>query len=213
LGVGKDLRPANRIPAPGLPAQTAPPWADRIASDKPPRSCPTRLAGERTRHWRLNENAMRQGFLCEAKGSFVHVRVLCEPTERVLEECQICMLEELRKSTAKAVLYDLNEMQPAPMSVLLYQRVLNEHLASLQIKRAIVVPNAQIAHLARLAFGGSDYRVFYDDLEGAKDYLRDASPFTSADWSVRVIEERRLRERRHARRGDGGRRENDRAVG
>ena len=75
------------------------------------------------------------------------------------------------------------------------------------------MPNAEIAHLARLAFGGSEYRVFYDDMQSAKDYLRDASPFTTADWSVRVIEERRLRERRRTRRGDGGRRDNDRAMG
>ncbi len=155
---------------------------------------------------------MSQGFLCEAAGSFVLVRLLQAPTQRLLEECQISMLEEMHKATAKAVLYDFTEMQPAPMSVLLFQRVLNDHLALLRIKRAIVVPNAQIAHLARIAFGGSEYRIFYDDLEGAKDYLRDAFPFTSADWNVRVIEERRLRERRHARRADGGRRENDRAT-
>jgi len=156
---------------------------------------------------------MNEAFLCEALGSFVLVQLLQAPTEQMLEECQVCVLEAMRDSGSKAVLYDLSEMQPAPMTVLLYQRVLNEHLAELQIKRAIVVPNAQIAHLARLAFGGSEYRVFYDDLQSAKDYLRDAEPFTSADWSVRVIEERRLRERRHARRADGGRRENDRAVG
>ena len=156
---------------------------------------------------------MNEAFLCEAMGSFVLVRLMQSPTERVLEECQVCMLEAMRDSGSKAVLYDLTEMRPAPMSVLLYQRVLNEHLAALHLKRAIVVPNAQIAHLARLAFGGSDYRVFYDDLPGAKDYLRDASPFTSADWSVRVIEERRLRERRGLRREPPGRRDHDQAVG
>ena len=156
---------------------------------------------------------MNEGFLCEATGPLVVVRLLRSPTERVLEECQICMLEAMRDSGSKAVLYDLTEMEPAPINVLLYQRVLNEHLESLQIKRAIVVPNAEIAHLARLAFGGSEYRVFYDDLQSAKDYLRDAEPFTSADWSVRVIEERRLRERRRIRRSEGGRRENDRRDG
>ena len=156
---------------------------------------------------------MNEAFLCEALGSLVLVRLLGTPTERVLEECQICMLEKMRDTGSKAVLYDLTEMQPAPINVLLYQRLLNEHLEALQLKRAIVVPNAEIAHLARLAFGGSEYRVFYDDLQSAKDYLRDASPFTSADWSVRVIEERRLRDRRRTRRGDGGRRENDRAIG
>lgn len=156
---------------------------------------------------------MNQGFLCEAMESFVLVRLLRAPTQRLLEECQVCALDAMRDSGAKAVLYDFTEMQPAPMSVLLYQRVLNDHVESLHIKRAIVVPNAQIAHLARLAFGGSEYRVFYDDLEGAKNFLRDAEPFTTADWSVRVIEERRLRERRHARRADSGRRGNDHPAG
>lgn len=156
---------------------------------------------------------MNEAFSCEAMGPFVLVRLKGTPSERILEECQVCMLEAMRRAESKAVLYDLTELQPAPMSVLLYQCVLNEHLAELRLKRAIVVPNAQIAHMARLAFGGSDFRVFYDDLEGAKGYLRDAPPFTSADWSVRVIEERRLRERRATPRGDGGRRENDRAMG
>lgn len=155
---------------------------------------------------------MDEGFLCEAKGSFVLARLVQAPSERVLEECQVCVLEAMRRSGSKAVLYDLTEMLPAPINVLLYQRVLNEHIAPLAIKRAIVVPNAQIAHIARLAFGGSDYRLFYDDLEAAKAYLADASPFSGADWSLRVIEERRLRERRAARREPGGRREHDRAA-
>ena len=155
---------------------------------------------------------MNEAFLCEAMGSFVLVRLLQSPTEQVLEECQVCMLEAMRDSGSKAVLYDLTEMRPAPFSVLLYQRVLNEHIGALQVKRAIVVPNAQIAHLARIAFGGSEFRVFYDDMQGAKAYLRDASPFTPADWNLRVIEERRLRERRSARRQSGGRRDNDRAA-
>jgi hypothetical protein len=72
------------------------------------------------------------------------------------------------------------------------------------------VPNTQIAHLARLAFGVGDYKLFYDDLEAAKRFLRDASPFSSADWSIRVTEERRLRERRSSPRTSGGRRERDR---
>ena len=83
----------------------------------------------------------------------------------------------------------------------------------LDIRRAIVVPNTQIAHLARLAFGVGDYKLFYDDLEAAKRFLRDASPFSSADWSIRVTEERRLRERRSSPRAGGGRRERDRATG
>ena len=97
--------------------------------------------------------------------------------------------------------------------MLLYQRILNDHVRHLGLRRAIVVPNTQIAHLARLAFGVGDYKLFYDDLEAAKRFLRDASPFSSADWSVRVTEERRLRERRSSPRTRAGRREHDRIVG
>ena len=150
---------------------------------------------------------MDEGFVCEAVGSLVVVRLTQAVSERVLEECQLCVLETMEKTGSKAVLYDLTEMQATPVKVLLYQRLLNEHVRHLDLRRAIVVPNTQMAHLARLAFGVGDYKLFYDDLQAAKRFLRDASPFSSADWSIRVTEERRLRERRAAPRG--GRRERD----
>jgi len=156
---------------------------------------------------------MDEDFLCEATGPFVTVRLMQVLSERVLEECQLCVLETMRRSGSKAVLYDLTDMTSAPINVLLFQRLLNEHVAHLELRRAIVAPNALIAHLARLAFGNCDYRLFYDDMAAAKAFLRDASPFSNADWSLRVIEERRLRERRAARREPGGRREHDRAIG
>ena len=156
---------------------------------------------------------MDEDFSCEAVGSLVVVRLTRPESERVLEECQLCVLETMQQTGSKAVLYDLREMQAAPVNVLLYQRIFNEHVRHLDLRRAIVVPNTQLAHLARLAFGVGDYKLFYDDLDGAKRFLRDASPFSSADWSVRVTEERRLRERRASRRSNGGRRERDRLTG
>ena len=156
---------------------------------------------------------MDEGFLCEAVGSLVVVRLTQPMSERVLEECQLCVLEMMQKTGSKAVLYDLTEMEPTSLHVLLYQRILNDHVRHLHLRRAIVVPNTQIAHLARLAFGVGDYKLFYDDLDAAKRFLRDASPFSSADWSVRVTEERRLRERRSSTRSGGGRRERDRMTG
>jgi len=156
---------------------------------------------------------MDEGFLCEAVGSLVVVRLTRPRSERVLEECQLGMLETLQQTGSKAVLYDLREMQPTSVNVLLYQRILNEHVRHLDLRRAIVVPNTHIAYLARLAFGVGDYKLFYDDFDAAKRFLRDASPFSSADWSVRVTEERRLRERRSSRRSSGGRRERDQIAG
>ena len=58
---------------------------------------------------------------------------------------------------SKAVLYDFTEMEPAPISVLALpagaERAPRQRCRS---SGRSVVPNAQIAHLARLAFGGSD---------------------------------------------------------
>ena len=157
---------------------------------------------------------MDECFLCAPAGSLVVVRLFEAAAERVLEECQLSMLETMQRTGAKAVLYDLTRMQPAPASVLLYQRILNEHVPHLDLRRAIVVPNAQIAHLARFAFGIGDYKLFYDDFDAARRFLGDASPFSNADWSLRVTEERRLRERRSSPRvGAGGRRERDRIAG
>ncbi len=154
-----------------------------------------------------------ESFSCEAVGSLVVVRLTRVASERVLEECQLCMLETMQQTGSKAVLYDLTLLQPAPVNVLLYQRLLNEHVRHLDLRRAIVVPNTEIAHLARLAFAVGDYKLFYDDLDAAKRFLRDASPFSNADWSIRVTDERRLRERRSAPRGSGGRRERDGVTG
>jgi hypothetical protein len=69
----------------------------------------------------------------------------------------------MQQTGSNAVLYDLTEMEPTSVHVLLYQRILNDHVRQLDLRRAIVVPNTQIAHLARLAFGVGDYKLFYDD--------------------------------------------------
>jgi hypothetical protein len=109
-------------------------------------------------------------------GSLVLVRLLALPTERVLEECQICMLErDARYRLQGGSLRPDRDAAGADQRAALPARAQRSPRA-LQLKRAIVVPNAEIAHLARIAFGGSEYRVFYDDLQSAKDYLRDAAP-------------------------------------
>lgn len=155
---------------------------------------------------------MNESFLCEATESFVSVRLTQTLTERVLEECQFCVLETMQRTGVRAVLYDLTDMQPTPINVLLYQRLLNEHVAHLGITRAIVAPNAQIAHMARLAFGGGSYRLFYGDVEAAESFIRDASTSSNAYWDLRIVQERRLRERRSMRREWNGRRRQDHAA-
>ena len=152
---------------------------------------------------------MNEGFHCEATASFASVRLIETPTQRALEECQFCVLEIMQRTRVRAVLYDLTDMQPTPIHVLLYQRLLDEHVAHLGITRAIVAPNAQVAHMARPAFGRGTYRLFYGDIEAAETFLRDANAWSGADWDIRVIQERRLRERRSLLPEPNGRRRQD----
>jgi len=58
-----------------------------------------------------------------------------------------------------------------PIEVALSQRTLDETLGALKIRRAIVVPTSKLAYLARLAFGEGDYRVFYNDISAAINWL------------------------------------------
>jgi hypothetical protein len=152
---------------------------------------------------------MNEGFHCEAKASFASVRLIETLTQRVLEECQFCVLDIMQRTRVRAVLYDLSDMQPTPIHVLLYQRVLDEHVAHLGITRAIVAPNAPVAHMARLAFSGGTYRLFHRDIEAAERFLQDAGAWSGADWDIRAIQERRLRERRSLLREPNGRRRQD----
>jgi hypothetical protein len=152
---------------------------------------------------------MNEGFHCEARASFAGVRLIETPTQRVLEECQFCMLEIMQRTRVRAVLYDLTDMQPTPVHVLLYQRLLDGHVAHLGITRAIVAPNALVAHMARMAFGGGTYRLFDGDIEAAERFLQGANAWSGADWDIRAIQERRLRERRSLLREPNGRRRHD----
>jgi hypothetical protein len=135
-------------------------------------------------------------FTCQAQDRFIVARLHGEPNERVLEECQSCVLELAKLNGCRAVLYDLRDMEAPPLKVLLYQRILNSHLGDFDLRRAVVVPNAHLGYLARLAFGGADYRVFYDDMEAAKKCLADGDGAANAVWGTTVKEERRVGERR-----------------
>ena len=74
------------------------------------------------------------------------------------------------------VLYDTLEMEPPPVDVPWSQRELDAGLGPVKLRRAIVVPNAKLAYLARLAFGEGDYRVFYSDMIAAVKWLSEEAP-------------------------------------
>jgi hypothetical protein len=107
--------------------------------------------------------------------SHIIARVWGCPTEAVLKECQSEVLLLARESGVRKVLYDALEMDPPPVSIPWVQRALDEQLADVKLRRAIVVPNTKIAFLARLAFGDGDYRVFYEDKAAALEWLTEQS--------------------------------------
>jgi hypothetical protein len=116
----------------------------------------------------------------ELVGDLVVARIRGEPTEQLLRETQEQVLFLVRDARRGKVLYDTLEMTPPPVDVPWSQRRLDENLGPIHLKRAIVVPNSQLAYLARLAFGEGDYRVFYNDIVGAITWL-------SADTSASVL--------------------------
>jgi hypothetical protein len=108
----------------------------------------------------------------ELVGDLIIARLRGEPTAELLRECQDQVLVLVRDAGRGKVLYDTLEMLPPPVDVPWAQRELDETtLGSVALRRAIVVPNAKLAYLARLAFGEGDYRVFYNDMVAAVQWL------------------------------------------
>ena len=110
----------------------------------------------------------------EPVGSLIIARIRGQPTEALLRECQLRVIQiasDAGDAVTYNVLYDALEMESPPVDVPLAQRQLDESLGTLRLRRAIVVPNTRLAYLARLAFGEGDYRVFYNDIAAAVAWL------------------------------------------
>lgn len=112
----------------------------------------------------------------ELSGEIIIARVRGEPTIELLQECQRQVVHLARDAGRAKVLYDTLEMLPPHIDVPWSQRALDEKLGELHLRRAIVVPNSKLAFLARLAFGEGDYRVFYNDITAAVQWLTEAPP-------------------------------------
>ena len=112
----------------------------------------------------------------ELVGELIVARVRGEPDERLLRETQEKVLFLVRDAGRGKVLYDTLEMIAPPVDVPWSQRNLDENLGEIRLKRAIVVPNSRLAYLARLASGEGDYRVFYNDMVAAIQWLTEEPP-------------------------------------
>ena len=107
----------------------------------------------------------------ELSGEIIIARVRGEPTVELLAECHSQVVQLANEAGRTRVLYDVLEMHPPHVDVPWSQRALDEKLGDLKLRRAIVVPTAKLAYLARLAFGEGDYRVFYNDIAAAVAWL------------------------------------------
>jgi len=120
----------------------------------------------------------------ELSGEIIIARVRGEPSVELLRDCQAQVVHLARDSGRVRILYDVLEMLPPPVDVPWSQRELDAQLGELHLRRAIVVPNARLAFLARLAFGEGDYRVFYNEIAAAVRWLTE-SPLPAKLTSVR----------------------------
>jgi hypothetical protein len=108
-------------------------------------------------------------------GDLLLVEVRGEMNEAVLRECQQRVLELARETGLRRVLYDARTMMAPEADIALMQQELDDQLGGIKLRRAIVVPGTRLAYLARIAFFEGEDRVFYDDIEAAKAWLREAS--------------------------------------
>jgi hypothetical protein len=95
-------------------------------------------------------------------------------TEAILTECQQRVLRLALDTQQNKVLYDALEIDvPSVDLAIMQQKHVAAEPGSLNLRRALVVPNTRVAYQARLAFGEGDHRVFYNDIEAAFRWLRE----------------------------------------
>ena len=114
----------------------------------------------------------------EPLGNVVVVRVRGELTESMLKEIHERVIQLLRDTEYTRVLYDTLEMESPDIDIALLQEKLNEKTKQLfadqSLRKAILVSNTRLGYLSRIAFGQfgeGDYRVFYNDLSHALQWL------------------------------------------
>lgn len=108
----------------------------------------------------------------EIEGDVVVVRLRGRPDAGVLASLQQQTMDQARAAGTRRILYDARALTPPDTELVLMQRALDDQLAALGLRRAIVAPNTRIAYLSRLAFGEGESQVFYDDVDAALRWLR-----------------------------------------
>jgi len=114
----------------------------------------------------------QQNLWIEPLGNVIMARLRGSPTDAQLRECQDRVIQLVKDTGSKKIVYDTLEMDSPPVDQVILQQKMQEEVASLGLRSALVVPNTRIAYLARIAFGDGDYRVFYNDLGAALAWLQ-----------------------------------------
>lgn len=107
----------------------------------------------------------------ELSGELIVCRLRGDLSEEDISMARQQVLHLLQESSRHRVLYDALEMAPPDLDLVQFQRSVSGELHAKGVKIAILVPSTKIAYLSRLAFGEGDYRVVYDDLGEAVQWL------------------------------------------
>jgi hypothetical protein len=107
----------------------------------------------------------------ELVGQIIIARILGEPSEELLELRYKRILQIEKATTCKKLLLDDLQMKAPTYADIEKQHALNPELNNLGFKIAIVVPDSQMAYLARLKFNHENHKVFYDDMVEAISWL------------------------------------------
>lgn len=110
----------------------------------------------------------------EPVGGVIIARIRGLPSEALLKECQERILQLVKDTERGLILHDCLEMETPQVDVPISQWKLDEQVSTVQLRRAVVVPNTRLAYLGRLAFGEGDVRVFYNDMAAALAWLTNA---------------------------------------
>lgn len=110
----------------------------------------------------------------ESVGAIIVARMRGELSESLMVEAHQRVLSIATETGQTKVIYDALELDaPSIDLVVMQQELLESELASMTLRRALVVPNTRLAYLARLAFGEGEHRVFYNDLAAAFNWLQE----------------------------------------
>ena len=101
-------------------------------------------------------NVCARGELTEDKVHAIHDRILS-------------IVNEVK---CRAVLVDVQEMRPPTLELVSLQRKMKQELDAADVRLAVLVASTKAAYLMRLAYGESNYRVFYHDKDAALDWLK-----------------------------------------